>query len=355
MTLPSSGSLSLKSAAGSTRCISCEVDGNETGNKSLVTLSDTADVGLPLPVAITDFYGYGPYITFNPDSDTYSSLAKTGIYESVDSNVKSVDITSSIIESTVFISNISFSSDASGYIIGITFDISENTSGNDRVNTIKLISNNNSNIYDTFTFTQAEEHTLNIVPGSIQLDESTAYVDLTIPVDADDLTTSHYILTTGASSMIQNLELQVYEGTYGYYLHIIYDITENQGAYRTGTITITHNLIKNLKDSILIKQTKETTGDLFPPNQTVSAGWGTVTTDITTTDAWKFNISEEIGESFVTNISDTAGPTAASSLTCSIDYEEVYNGDATTFFALEVKNSFGTYIHVATYYLKEDL
>lgn len=56
--LPSSGSLSLKSAAGAGRSISQEVDGNETGNKSLTTLSLT--VGFTAPHSILEFYGYPP-------------------------------------------------------------------------------------------------------------------------------------------------------------------------------------------------------------------------------------------------------------------------------------------------------
>lgn len=55
--LPESGSLSLKGAAGVGRSISQQVDGNETGNKSLTTLSETA--GFSIPHRVSDFYGYG--------------------------------------------------------------------------------------------------------------------------------------------------------------------------------------------------------------------------------------------------------------------------------------------------------
>lgn len=54
--LPSSGSLSLKSAAGVGRSISQQVDGNETGSKSLTTLSTTASK--TAPHSMLEFYGY---------------------------------------------------------------------------------------------------------------------------------------------------------------------------------------------------------------------------------------------------------------------------------------------------------
>lgn len=55
--LPETGSLSLKSAAGVGRSISQEVDGNETGNKSLSTLCATAVVS---PCTILAFRGWFP-------------------------------------------------------------------------------------------------------------------------------------------------------------------------------------------------------------------------------------------------------------------------------------------------------
>lgn len=54
MALPASGSLSIKSAAGASRSISLEVDGNETGNKSLRTLLTTAGK----TSGMTEFYSY---------------------------------------------------------------------------------------------------------------------------------------------------------------------------------------------------------------------------------------------------------------------------------------------------------
>lgn len=56
MALPSSGSLSIKGAAGSGRSISMEVDGNETGNKSLSTLSASASKSAPH--SMLEFLGY---------------------------------------------------------------------------------------------------------------------------------------------------------------------------------------------------------------------------------------------------------------------------------------------------------
>ena len=56
MALASSGSLSIKTAAGSGRSIAQEVDGNTTGSKSLTTLSTTA--GKTAPHSMLEFYGY---------------------------------------------------------------------------------------------------------------------------------------------------------------------------------------------------------------------------------------------------------------------------------------------------------
>ena len=58
MALPSSGSLSIKRAAGVTRSISLEVDGNETGNKSLNTLGITAGLDASGGTTMLEFYGY---------------------------------------------------------------------------------------------------------------------------------------------------------------------------------------------------------------------------------------------------------------------------------------------------------
>lgn len=55
--LPETGSLSIKDAAGEERSIARMVDGNVTGNKSLVTLAGTAVI--PLPASMLDFRGYG--------------------------------------------------------------------------------------------------------------------------------------------------------------------------------------------------------------------------------------------------------------------------------------------------------
>ena len=60
--LPTSGSLALKNAAGAGRSISQQVDGNETGNKSLTTLSVTASK--TAPHSMLEFYGYGAGSTF---------------------------------------------------------------------------------------------------------------------------------------------------------------------------------------------------------------------------------------------------------------------------------------------------
>lgn len=64
--LPSSGSLSIKSAAGAGRSISMEVDGNETGSKSLTTLSTTASK--TAPHSMLEFYGYPPAAPGDPQN-----------------------------------------------------------------------------------------------------------------------------------------------------------------------------------------------------------------------------------------------------------------------------------------------
>jgi len=93
--LPESGPLSIKSAAGAGRSISQQVDGNETGNKSLTTLSTTA--GFTAPHSMLEFRGWpstpkpnppenclaindypnGPKLTFDPPS---SGTAPTAYY-----------------------------------------------------------------------------------------------------------------------------------------------------------------------------------------------------------------------------------------------------------------------------------
>ena len=56
MALPTSGNLSIKTAAGTTRSIAQEVDGNTVGNKSLVALQNSANI--VRPAGMTDFYGF---------------------------------------------------------------------------------------------------------------------------------------------------------------------------------------------------------------------------------------------------------------------------------------------------------
>lgn len=56
MGLPTSGNLSIKDGAGTTRSIAREVDGNVTGDKSLTTLSITASK--TAPHSMLEFYGY---------------------------------------------------------------------------------------------------------------------------------------------------------------------------------------------------------------------------------------------------------------------------------------------------------
>lgn len=56
MALPTTGSLSIKGAAGAGRSVSGDVDGNETGNKSLASLSTTA--GKTANHSMLEFYGF---------------------------------------------------------------------------------------------------------------------------------------------------------------------------------------------------------------------------------------------------------------------------------------------------------
>jgi hypothetical protein len=62
--LPTTGSLSIKGTAGAGRSISQQVDGNQTGNKSLTTLSNTA--GKTPPHGILEFRGYPPVVPPDP-------------------------------------------------------------------------------------------------------------------------------------------------------------------------------------------------------------------------------------------------------------------------------------------------
>jgi len=70
MALPTSGSLSIKNAAGNDRSIAYCIDGNITGNKSLSTLGATANKTAPqcirefynyseVPVCVCTYYTYG--------------------------------------------------------------------------------------------------------------------------------------------------------------------------------------------------------------------------------------------------------------------------------------------------------
>lgn len=70
--LPASGSLSIKTAAGSGRSIAQEVDGNTTGNKSLTTLSLLA--GKTEPHSMLEFYGYSS----NPPGPVRNQTASSG-------------------------------------------------------------------------------------------------------------------------------------------------------------------------------------------------------------------------------------------------------------------------------------
>lgn len=80
MALPGSGSLSIKNAAGAGRSISQEVDGNETGNKSLLTLSTTA--GKTAPHGMVEFYNYSNVATTNVNltSTAVTGSTATGSY-----------------------------------------------------------------------------------------------------------------------------------------------------------------------------------------------------------------------------------------------------------------------------------
>lgn len=70
--LPTTGSLSIKSAAGAGRSISQQVDGNETGNKSLTTLSTTA--GFTAPHSMLEFYGYPTSTAPDPVTNCSASI-----------------------------------------------------------------------------------------------------------------------------------------------------------------------------------------------------------------------------------------------------------------------------------------
>jgi len=58
MALPTSGSLSIKATAGTDRSIACEIDGDITGNKSLLALGNSAFGSSEQPHSMSEFYGY---------------------------------------------------------------------------------------------------------------------------------------------------------------------------------------------------------------------------------------------------------------------------------------------------------
>ena len=64
MAMPASGCIALRTCIVGIACssISCAVDGNATGSKSLSTLSTTA--GKSAPHSMSEFYGYDPNVYF---------------------------------------------------------------------------------------------------------------------------------------------------------------------------------------------------------------------------------------------------------------------------------------------------
>jgi len=75
MALPTSGSLSIKNAAGNDRSIAYCVDGNITGNKSLLSLSTTAGVN----GCIRAFYGFAGVgsiaVSLSPTTNSSGQIA----------------------------------------------------------------------------------------------------------------------------------------------------------------------------------------------------------------------------------------------------------------------------------------
>jgi len=66
--LPTTGSLSIKDAAGNNRSIAYEEDKNLTGDKSLLTLGKSAFGSAEEPHSMLEFYGYNNIYLFVEDS-----------------------------------------------------------------------------------------------------------------------------------------------------------------------------------------------------------------------------------------------------------------------------------------------
>lgn len=95
MALPTSGNLSIKTAAGTIRSIALEVDGNTTGSKSLVSLSNSA--GKSAPHGMREFYGVAiPDIRFGTVTCT------TGTFSSACSCTARGDVESGSIINVTF-------------------------------------------------------------------------------------------------------------------------------------------------------------------------------------------------------------------------------------------------------------
>lgn len=71
MALPTSGNLSIKAAAGTSRSIALEVDGNNTGSKSLNSLGVTAGVSAG-GTSMLEFYGYSSVVVPNAVSGVFA-------------------------------------------------------------------------------------------------------------------------------------------------------------------------------------------------------------------------------------------------------------------------------------------
>jgi len=199
MSLPTSGNLSIKSAAGTDRCIACEVDGDETGNKNLTTLANSANFSLP--VAITDFYGYPPAnLSVSPTSVSIGYNGTSSYTLTVTSDVNwSANVTSGS-------SYVSITSGSTGSNDGtITFSMTENTDKNNYHYATITVSDDDGNANDVaVNITQAKaQYVFSIIIDFSDIVSSSSTDTYTVDADCTSSSTVYTYVwgyKSGASS-----------------------------------------------------------------------------------------------------------------------------------------------------------
>jgi len=110
------------------------------------------------------------YITFDNDEGEYTNGAQTGLSESISSNVPALNATATVVETNPFVSDLNVTSGADDTVIGVSFNITENTGSTYRTNTIKVEHDEDSSIYDTIIIKQYPSPSITIDPTSLTLD-----------------------------------------------------------------------------------------------------------------------------------------------------------------------------------------